>query len=79
VVECWRNTNPESQIDVDDHYQKVTLLCVDFPSDYHKEVHKYLREASALSIGNPVKPSELSEPQCLVVTCRCSTLTAKHA
>ena len=32
------NRTAETEIEVDEHYQKVTLLCVDFPFEYHKEV-----------------------------------------
>jgi len=51
VVESFRSFSPEAEMDVDDHYQKVTLLCVNFPSDYHKEVLKCIREYSV----NPTK------------------------
>ena len=33
---------------MDEHYQKVTLLCVDFPSDFHKEALKYIRDISGV-------------------------------
>ena len=36
------------EIEVDDHYQKVTLLCVDFPANFHTEAHKYLRESTGV-------------------------------
>ena len=41
----YPNHTAETEMELDEHYQKVTLLCVDFPFEYHKEVFFFANAA----------------------------------
>jgi len=46
TVEAYQNTSEDKLMTCNDHFQLVSLLCPDFPTQHHDDATKLLREAS---------------------------------